>query len=230
MALASRLLPALVLVAACTPRQAPHQTLVAPSAAAPEAERIAAHERLFARADAVSGVRGGTMRTDYLVLGDGTRIHHPEDLIPVVDPASPTARAAAKSAAASESLRRSRSRGSIPWYVAGAGIAAGMVVMFSGVRSDDGGGDLILAGTGLMVGSLVGGLVAGLILEGDAGERHVEARDERVSAFATYNDDLVKRLALCAEGGDVVPCAAPAEAAAPAAAATPGDGPSAAAP
>jgi hypothetical protein len=225
MAFVSRLLPALVLVAACTPRQMPHQTLVAPSAAAPEAERIAAHERLFARADAVSGVRGGTMRTDYLVLGDGTRIHHPEDLIPVVDAASPTARAAAKSAAASESWRRSRSKGIVPWYVAGAGIGVGTVLMFSGIHSDDGMA-LTLSGTGLMLGSLIGGLVAGLIVEGDAGERYAEARDERVSAFATYNDDLVKRLALCAQGGDIVPCAEPVDTTVPAAAAAePGDGP-----
>lgn len=220
MAFASRLLPALLLVTACTPRQAPHQTLVAPSATAPEAERIAAHERLFARADAVSGVRGGTMRTDFLILGDGTRIHHPEDLIPVVDPASPTARAAAKSAAASESVRRSHSRSVVPWYVAGAGIGVGTVMMFSGVRSDDGSA-LTLAGTGLMVGSLVGGLVVGMLLEGDVGARHAEARDERVSAFATYNDDLVKRLALCTEAGAILPCAAPADTEAPAAAAAP---------
>jgi len=37
-----------------------------------------------------------TSSTHYLILGDGTRLAHPEDLVPVVEPDSATARAAGR--------------------------------------------------------------------------------------------------------------------------------------
>lgn len=219
MALRSSVISALLVVAACTPAQRPHHALVAPSPTAPEAERLAAHERLFARADAVSGIRGA-MSTEYLILGDGTRVYHPEDLIPAVDAASPTARAAARSAAAAEAARRRQSKVDVAWYVATAGMLIGTSLLIAGVASDDG-TTLATTGTGLIIGSGLGGVTAGWLLAGDLRERHVEAKEERVSAFATYNSDLVKRLELCEQGDDVVPCPAPAAPAASAASSSP---------
>src|SRR5262245_10442890 len=98
----------LCLLAACVPK--PHVRLEAPRADAPSGERVAAYERLEPRVldqtmiyDEHHNLVQST--NDSLLLGDGQRIYHAEDLEPVVAANSLTARAARRSRDAGARIR-----------------------------------------------------------------------------------------------------------------------------
>jgi hypothetical protein len=207
-------LASLIAAAACTPP--PHQTLTAPSASASEADRVAAFRRLLARGDeqTVTVSQSGSVQsrqTDYLILGDGSRVYYAEDLLPVVAPDSATARQAV--------LARQRAAAAHPWAVA-------MVIAFASTFAVVLASPLVFSDTRDRVQfAIIGGAVGiaatgGLLIKGNqvAGDG-----GERVSAFATYNEDLGKQLDVCVDGTRVVGCAAgdqpppPATPAAPAA-------------
>jgi hypothetical protein len=195
----------------------PHVHLTAPAAGASAEERLAAYESLHPRAEANTLiVSNGTVQqsTDFLVLGDGRRVYHADDLAPVVGEQSPTAEAGHRSAHA-------LSHGK--WWLRGGAIAAAVgiaatVVGFATADMQHIGRSAALVGGGIAF-TVVGSTVA---MIGAMSPLH-EANDERVSAFATYDQDLRKRLALCARGMQIVACdaVAPAAPAAPAAVLSP---------
>lgn len=192
---------------ACVPP--PHQTLVAPPVDAAAADRLAAFERLISRADEqtlrVSHGRVVSATTDYLILGDGTRVYHAEDLIPVVPADSATARHATQ---AKEHVDRAR-----PWDIAtGIAFVATLVVVVSAPLFFDNVSDQV---TFALIGGTAG--LATTIALGYKARSEGGDGGDRLSAFTTYNDDLRKRLDVCVDGTRVVACApaAPAPAAAP---------------
>jgi hypothetical protein len=183
---------------ACSPP--PHVRLEAPAPTASEAERIAAYERLFARADARTAlVQNGQVThvsQDYLILGDGTRVHHPDDLIPVVPAGSPTARHAADGKA---SVDRAR-----PWLTAAAVSFTGSWLVSPVVGVAVGGEEGIIAGAATF-GTLAIATIAFMFTAVAKGR---EFDGQRASAFATYDSDLRARLQLCADGTKVRACEA----------------------
>jgi hypothetical protein len=186
---------------ACTARHA-HHTLVAPPATATEAERMVAYERLFSRGAAgtavVSSGQVAAASTDYLILGDGTRIHHVDDLLPVVPADSPTARSAQRGKEAAQ-----RAQG---WsYASTAGLVGAILVGFvvPSLLYDDLEKEVSV---GLIAGTIGIAVTSVFIWQGSLAG--AEANDERVSAFATYNTDLRKQLDLCVDGTRLIPCAA----------------------
>lgn len=130
--------------------------------------------------------------TEYIILGNGSRVYYAEDLLAVVNEDSPTAKAARRSKA---DLESSKNWGWGYW----AGTTAGLVAMTGGVISDsDASVSLLLVGAALAVGSnaaLIGSLIYGK-----------RAQDEKATAFTTYSDDLREKLELCVEGLKLVPC------------------------
>src|SRR5579862_8296022 len=71
-----------------------HVRLAAPPADAPAAVMLATYDRLHAVEIVAKHQRNGTVSDYALDLADGTRVDHAEDLLPVVDADSTTARAA----------------------------------------------------------------------------------------------------------------------------------------
>jgi hypothetical protein len=202
------------LVAACAPAIPPHRRLSAPEPTQTEAERLAAYERLFARGDEDARARE-TRTPDFLVLGDGTRVYHAEDLAPVVAPDSRTARAAARAARASERLESNRSSMDTFLLAAAIATAASLAVGAGGVALDNDAmaiGGLGGSGVGILA-MLIGPVVIG------RGNRELVSRvgAGRRAAFSAYNQDLRKHLELCAVGTVVKACAPPPPGAAPAA-------------
>ncbi len=187
-----RLLVPLLALTGC----AAHVTLpLVPSATAPEAERVRAHEELRPVAEpnnapwppgpAFPGQFGG-----FLLLNNGLRVTEPVDLLPAVDGASPTAgfvRAyEAESGKANVSL----------------GVAFGMVLLgavlegvaLSQIEATPGstrGVPLLLAGAGTLLASLIP-MTFALVFSS-------RAMVERQSAFLMYPRDLRQRLALAPE-------------------------------
>lgn len=141
--------------------------------------------------------RGGCSTTieRTLMLANGTRVHHAEDLLPVVSPDSP----AAKSVNAS--LRAERSRRNFT-LLGLAGIAL-FAVVGSSVMSDEDGD----VGSGAKLGLLVGG---GAVLVGAFGAWHYyyKASDEHALANEQYNEGLARQLRVCVDGLFVTPCEA----------------------
>jgi hypothetical protein len=189
-----------LLVAACSK----HVELQAPDRAAPEAERLEAYERLSAAGQLDEVTLSGSGKeqgrtTRYMVLGDGRRVHHASDLIPVVEAESATARAAERS-------RSARQKRFALTAVGFGGAIVGTALASHALSdvSDDGVGPMFWAGFGIVSVVGVGGVLGGHYFRG------VE-RDERVSAFATYDPSLRTRLDLCVDGTRVVGCSAEGE-------------------
>jgi hypothetical protein len=164
-------------------------------------ERLAAYERL-----AVEGqhdllhVRGSTVvgrTTDFLTLGDGSRVYYAEDLLAVVPADSPTARAAERSQKARKTANTWTVIGSVGMAVASA-VALGLMLS-----------DLDDPSTGLTTGAWIG--LGGVIVGTGVGvfvpmHYNKVAHDEKVSAFATYDRSLRQQLALCVDGTRLVDC------------------------
>jgi hypothetical protein len=182
----------------------PHASLTAPAPGAPATERLGAYERLSSRARQDTITVATLWRlpvrqtTDFIALGDGSRVYHAEDLLAVVPPDSPTARAAERS-------RRARkvSHGWMGAVIAGSAVGLGLSA--AGFASDEFyAGDGPPAYTWVGVGLLVAGSLSWIPQMYYARV----ANDEKVSAFVTYNDSLRKRLSLCVDGLRVIDCAA----------------------
>jgi hypothetical protein len=181
-----------------------HVSLHAPSREAPDAERIAAYERLQPAAE-VHTLRVRTSDNvvvdvdSSMILADGTTVHEADDLLQVVDNDSASARAARRSSTA----RKNK------WiaYLTGTSVmAAGFAYSWYGIdkMGDDAGGDLgtpseIYVGLGVATVGMV------VYLVGQFHYRKVE-QDERRAAFVTYPEGLRERLAVCVDGMRVIAC------------------------
>lgn len=207
------LLTTSVLLAGCM--RGPHVQLSSPPASAPSEERLAAFENLQPQSTAgtvtVAGSQPVAQTTDFIVLGDGRRVYHANDLVAVVPADSPTARAGRNSQAAQD-------RGDT-WYKVALGIALVGVAMttYSALTAGDPGDEDFGPGPLFVVGLGVAG--AGIGTGFFAGREYKIAHDERVTAFSTYRKDLMKGLDLCVDGLELKPCdvSTPAPGAGPAA-------------
>jgi hypothetical protein len=157
----------------------------------------------------VTSSRNGisVVENDELILGNGETITHADDLLPVVAPQSPAAAAATRS-------RDARHHKYTAWLLGTAAVVVGTVMMIDGLdshsESDYRASSMNEAWAGVGV-ATIGALVG----YGAAWYFQFEEHRERRAAFATYDDGLRAQLDLCVSGLNVVPCEAPAPAAAP---------------
>ncbi|MGN6107216.1 MAG: hypothetical protein ACTHU0_19060 [Kofleriaceae bacterium] len=129
-----------------------------------------------------------------MTLADGTEVHHADDLLPVLDPGSPAAHAARRSASAR--------RGKWAFEVAGmAAIAGGFVVALAGADSDT--DETFSRTTTIGLGIVLAG--AAMYLTGHWYYARAEESARR-AAFATYDESLRQSLQLCVQGMQVVDC------------------------
>jgi hypothetical protein len=201
------------LVAACA-AVPPHRQLSAPEPTAPEDERLAAYERLFARGDEEARARE-TRSPKFVYLGDGSRVYHAEDLALVVAPDSPTARAATRVARASKRLESNRSALMTYVWATMIGMAASMAVVVGGVALDN--DAMMIGGLGGTSVGILAMLIGPLVIGRGNPELGRKIEAGRFAAFSTYNKDLRKQLELCADRSVVKPCAPAPPVAAPAA-------------
>jgi hypothetical protein len=120
----------------------------------------------------------------FLLLADGRRVYHAEDLLPVVRPDSPTARYIAR-------VQRLRK---IQFWVGLASMAAtitGTVLAIVGFTGDD----TPMGVTGCVVGGV--GMMGGFNL---AKLFDAQARDTALSAFTSYDRALRQYMGLCPVG------------------------------
>lgn len=188
---------AVVLLVACQP---PHVQLAPLPPTATPGQRVQAYGQLHAVSEkttwstSCSG-RGGcsTSVQKTLLLADGTHVHYPEDLLPVVAPDSGAARAVHASLRAK---RKSRNYG----LLALASVAAlGFVAIRSFPPPDDG------FSTASKVGlALTGG--ATLVTAFASWHYYYEAAALFGDANELYNDGLAQQLDVCADGFRIVPC------------------------
>lgn len=182
----------LPLLAACSH----HVDLRAPDVST-AAERMASYARLRPEAIVRKGTfwRGDEARTTVaedrltLVLGDGVRVTHPEDLLPVV---------ARESASAVAAERAAEHRGRARWWSAASAVActAGAAGVLSPAYTTE-------DRTAVMIGGAVAiaiGVVSGIF----AVEAFEAEDDETDLAFERYDAALRERLALC--GAPARPC------------------------
>ena len=172
-----------------------------PEKEAPLEERVAAYKELqpVAQRNTVTLHRGGfgagfvTSNTDFLVLGNGLRVHHPEDLLPAVDFNSPTAQYIREYEAWKKREMTSAWVGYGAMGVAGAALLASLPF-----ESSDGRAQALYwtAGTAgaVLMGSLAVSLTSTFL-----------SRRERDSAFMTYDRSLQKRLGLDSEAEEDAP-------------------------
>jgi hypothetical protein len=185
-----------VALAACAE---PHITLHGPTAATTPAERVAMFHALErAGQDTIQISRNNgpyQLAGAQLVLGDGTRIELPEDLLPVVPPDSDTARAARASAAVGHRANT--------WMYIGFGALAASIVTLVAVQTGS-------VNIGVPDEYLFGGaaLVTALPFFAARQQRQEELQ-LRMQAFSTYTRDLGIELDVCAHGLEVVPCETP---------------------
>jgi hypothetical protein len=185
------------------PGCAEHLELRAPPASAPTSERVGAYNELRGLSyhettvTTVGTIGAATSHsTDYMQLANGGRVYYPEDLLPVVPEDSPSARAAHAS-------RSKRDTAGMLTLGSVLSVAAGAVLVILPITQSDGGhinGTPILFGLGL---ALVGGIGFGIA-------SHVvgqSAQDEAATAYETYDNSLLQRLNLCAQGDAVGDCA-----------------------
>ena len=181
----------------------PHVRLAAPAAGAPPAERVAAYEKLRGLGQSetvIADARGDVVgqSADFLALGSGEVVYHAEDLVPVVPAESDTAHAARRA----EHLDGA----AWPWQLAGLVVGVAGLGLGSYALATDDGAAVPILGLGLVFAGT--GLAAIPTIYDDQ-----RAEAERISAFTHYDSDLRRRLDLCANGLEVVACAAPTSAA-----------------
>lgn len=173
-----------------------HVTLQAPAINAPEAERLRAYERLRPIDRSVTresepspdlGKRNRTShRTDYIVLGNGQRVEHVQDLLPVV----PSDSSMAGDVRASSALGV-LGTGMILLGIAGA-VTSG-VLLFS--KNEEYPGALTWSVAG------ASGLVIGIGFGARVQSGHRASR-----AFTAYDHALRRHLDLCETGGVLATC------------------------
>ncbi len=171
----------------------PHVTLsTLPDRSAPLSERFVAYRR-------VRPVVGGSW--DFR-LADGTRIHYAEDLLPLVDPASPVVQAATRVRAARRTY----------WILESIGLGAMAAAGAIYVTEPSSEGPAWWIGFGLLVAG------AATVLAGPLATSSI-VPDSR-AVFDHLDLSLRHRLGLCGEGPEPIAC--PTEATAPAAAVSSG--------
>jgi hypothetical protein len=172
-----------------------HVQLPAPSPSITPADRVAmfkALERENQEVEQVSVNNGPwQLSSSTLILANGMRVEHADDLLAVVPPDSDTAKAARASAAAR--------RRSLWWKLAGYG--AGFAGMATIAINGDGEGfgvseEYVLGGAAILT------LVPFLL----SFKEHHDEIALRMQAFSTYTRDLGVRLDVCAHGLEVVAC------------------------
>lgn len=174
-----------------------------PAARAPFGDRVTAYQRLrpatVDREITVTTTKHGNTSVTVestLTLADGTSVVHADDLLSVLDPSTPAARAARASASA----RRNK------WMFLAAGsvLAVGGVIYAVGdpTTPDE------FSDTRFTIG--LGVLLAGAIV-GAVGQFYYRPLEERLrrSAFFTFDESLRSSLQLCVNGMNLVDCQAP---------------------
>lgn len=177
----------------------PHVNLSAPPATASSAERLAAYDRLSPRGlTAMPGRHNSDPDSGYMVLGDGSVISHPDDVLPVIAPDSPPARAGR--------AYRSSWRSTKGWLIAGAStLVVAIATTAIGIdMMDDPAPERSMK---FALATALPGAALGLTFFGIGTYYAVDAYRERISAFHTYDDALRRRLGLCVDGLRVVDCA-----------------------
>jgi hypothetical protein len=177
----------------------PHVILKAPEASAPPEERIAAYEKLAPRR-----MRVRTVTTDqgpitsryseieYLQLGDKSRVRHVVDLLPAVEPNSPTA----------ESIHESTSNSTTAKWLLYSGLAAivgGFALTVNDLATNRQG-----RGAGFYIGAGVG--VGGVLALPTSVYFSGKSSQAKQRAMRSYDNDLLQRLDLCAGEEGAVPC------------------------
>ena len=160
-----------------------HVFLQVPPPQAPFAERAKAYQDFRPISYQVSN---NSQQVDFLELGNGTRVYHPDDLLSAVARDSATARAIDRS----DQLRRTA-----PWFGFSAlacMIAGGTLVAIATVGRDRPNSSLLASG--MAVGA-VGGLAFG-IASATVYRRSV---DQARSAFDSYDGDLQRKLSVCVD-------------------------------
>lgn len=164
-----------------------------PSKDAPLDERVAAAKDLMPESGLqTTYLRNGVVvgqHINHIMLGDGTRVEDPRDLLPAVEPGSPTENYIVSY---EDKLKTGRVWN---WVSTGAILAgAGLMLAPLAIRSEQGG---IFDGAGLPL-FIAGGSTAltGTILALVGGFYFGSAQQDRVSAFETYPKALVKKLDL----------------------------------
>jgi len=160
-----------------------HVFLQVPTPQAPFAERAKAYQDFRPISYQVSN---NSQQVDFLELGNGTRVYHPDDLLSAVARDSATARAIDRS----DQLRRTA-----PWFGFSAlacMIAGGTLVAIATVGRDRPNSSLLASG--MAVGA-VGGLAFG-IASATVYRRSV---DQARSAFDSYDGDLQRKLSVCVD-------------------------------
>ncbi|MBX7113483.1 MAG: hypothetical protein K1X64_04045 [Myxococcaceae bacterium] len=164
-----------------------------PSKDAPIEERVAAAKDLLPESGMqTTYLKNGVVvgqHINHIMLGDGTRVEDPRDLLPAVEPGSATANYIV-------SYEDKVSTGKVwNWTSLGAMVVgAGLMVAPLAFRPENGS---FFDGAGMPV-FIAGGSVVltGTILSLVAGFYYGSAQQDRVSAFETYPKAVVKRLDL----------------------------------
>jgi len=174
-----------------------HVQLDAPQAEAPLGARVRAYESLAPAKGWDLVLRDDP---DLLLLGRGSSVYFPTDLLPVVASGSRTAQAARDWESADRTSTIFTTVGGVLVVPGTIGVFAGMLMGLASLNGGDSGeGGTILAVSGV-------GLLVGLVAVG-IGVRFDGAADEaKASAFANYREGLRQRLALCPEGDDLGVC------------------------
>jgi hypothetical protein len=179
-----------------------HVTLDPVPPAASFEQRATAYRRLRPAAHnvelVVTGNRYGVSvrEESTLALADGTTVRHADDLLPVIESASPAARAAERSGSARQ-MKWTMFVGSV------VAATAGTWLMLESIDRDfeqeGSGGGMMYSGIGLFTAGTIMALV------GQFYYQRVE-HSERRSAFATYEESLRGSLRLCVNGMQLVDC------------------------
>jgi hypothetical protein len=140
---------------------------------------------------------------DYLILGDGTRVADPRDLLPAVDADSPTARAVARF---EEKYDAARTQATAGWVIFGVG---GVALSASPLLLGGLGGSRDMSPAFVAIGASAAVMLVGTIVALVASGRLTDAGHERLSAFSTYPLSLRRRLALDEPAQSPSPAPAP---------------------
>lgn len=186
-----------------------HVTLAVPPPTAPQSVRLASYQKLRSLSYHTtettiyqSGVIpiSDTKTTDYMQLANGMRVYYPEDIKPVVDAESPSARAADASV----------SKRSVAGYLGIAALASlvgGMALALSSAGSTNDVGEPnrtpMFIGIGI---AAVGTLGFGFAAQAVA----TSSQEEAATSFETYNADLSQHLRLTRPPESEHPAPAPA--------------------
>lgn len=180
-----------------------------PKRTAPAARRLAAYQALRPAATAteitvtVARPHVAVTSNERLILADGTTVEHADDLLPVLDPDTPSAKAARRSGTA-RTRHRYWTAGAIAVGLGGAILSVAGMQPYECVLPEDPCYDpnaeaYYYGGLAMMSVAVLAGAVAWLYY------RDIETSN-RSAAFATYDESLRDSLGLCLDGLHVIAC------------------------